>query len=178
MYTTSDTNSDHTVFYYELDTLFDKASILSMYKADSIDGMDKFSLSEKERDFFNVKLKNGAGKVFEKISRLSQGISDAFQYNESLDTYSSIDTEYDNCIIYVAALPTYWDDNITKKLDYNIEEALISYILQEWYKIRSMNNDHLQELANFGNLLSNVKSCVLYRTTRPTKTYNMSIPNE
>lgn len=164
-------DTEYPTLYYNLTSLFNKASLMSLYKIQGQDiDIDNFSITESERDFFNLKIKAGAREVFKTFSRLSQGITDAVQFQEDdLSSTSTIDESA--CVVYIYEKPTYWDDNMDDLFDQKVEEALISYILKEWFKMKSLKPIYNDEVGYFEDALKEIKSVMNMRTTRPLITH-------
>ena len=164
-------DTEYPILYYNLSGLFNKASLMSLYKIQGQDiDIDNFAVTETERDFFNLKIKTGAREVFRTFSRLSQGISDAVQFQEDdLSSTSTIDESA--CVVYIYEKPTYWDDNIDDLFDQKVEEALISYILKEWFRMKGLKPVYNDEKEAFEDALKEIKGVINMRTTRPLITH-------
>lgn len=163
--------TEYPTLYYTLNNLFDKASTFSLYKLQAMDDkIDTYAITESERDFFNVMIKRAARDVFKKISVLSKNITDALQFqSDDLASTSTIDESVS--IVYIFETPTYWDDNLTEVLDQKVEEALISYVLKSWFKLKNLKDVAVFEESDYDNILSEIKSIVNHRTSAPKKTY-------
>ncbi len=166
-------DTEYPILYYNLTGLFNKASLMSLYKIQGQDiDINNFAITDSERDFFDLKIKTGTREVFRTFSRLSQGISNAVQFQE--DDLSSTSTIDENaCIVYIYEKPTYWDDNIDDLFDQKVEEALISYILKEWFKMKALNPLYNAEVIYFNDALKEIKGVINMRTTRPKITHRI-----
>ena len=164
-------DTEYPTLYYTLESLFNKASVFSLYKLQAMEEkIDQFAITESERDFFNVTIKLAARDVFRKFSVLSRDITDALQF-KSDDVASTSTFDESLSIVYIFDTPTYWDDNLTEVFDQKVEEALVSYILKSWFKLKNLGDIYSLEESNYQGILSEIKSLVNTRTQAPKKTY-------
>lgn len=164
-------DTEYITLYYVLNDLFNKVSTFSLYKLQAMEEeMDKFAITESERDFFNVNIKRATRDVFKKFSVMSKGIPDALQFK--LDDVAST-SSYDESlsVVYIIDTPTYWDDNMTEALDQKVEEALISHVLKDWFKLRNLRDIYGYEKSNYNDLLTELRALVNYRTQAAKLTY-------
>lgn len=164
-------DTEYPTLYYNLSSLFNKVGLMSLYKIQGLDiDANNFAVTEAEKDFFDLKMKTAAREVFKTFSRLSQGIPYAVQFQlDDLSSTSTIDESAS--VVYIYQRPTYWDENIDDLFDQKVEESLISYILKEWYKLKSLKDFYVEEERTFRDILSEIKSIINLRTTRPTITH-------
>lgn len=163
--------TEYPTLYYTLNNLFDRVSTFSLYKLQAMDErIDMYAITESEKDFFNVTIKRAARDVFKKFSILSKNITDALQFkSDDLASTSTLDESVS--IIYIFETPTYWDDNLTEVLDQKVEEALISYVLKSWFKLKNLKDVTSYEESDYDNILSEIRSLVNHRIQAPKKTY-------
>ena len=156
----------YPIFYYVIEDLYNKSSLFSLYKLQSLgENIDQLALTEAERDAFNIIVKKASSEVFKKLSYLSQGIVNAEQF-KGADIDGSGITESE-CIVYIYSKPLYWDDNLTGGFDQKIEDALITYVLKEWFKLKSISELYLVEENNYQDHIKEILRFVNFRTQAP-----------
>lgn len=164
-------DTEYPTLYYTLSDLFNKVSTFSLYKLQAMEeNIDKFAITESERDFFNVTIKQAARDVFKKFSVLSRDITDALQF-KSDDVASTSTFDESVSVVYIFETPTYWDDNLTEVFDQKVEEAIISYILKKWFRLKNLKDVALYEETNYEDILKEIKSLVNHRTQTTQRTY-------
>jgi len=167
--------TDYTMFYYDIDELLNTVSTYTLINTRHSkneageSNTDDISLTNDESALFNKLLKKGGLEIFERVSVLSKTITDAFLFDTSDDESTSISEA--GLLIYKVVLPTQWDDNISKLLDENIESALISYVIKEWFRINGIMDRYQVENENYKTLLSKIKGNVVYRKKNVKITY-------
>ena len=161
---------EYPTLYYIIEDIFNKVSAFSLYKLQAMEeGIDKYAITEAERDFFNVVIKRAARDVFKPFSILSKGITGALQFRD--EDVSSTSFNEGLSVVYIYSEPTYWDDNMTDLLDQKVEETLISYILKEWFKLKNLRDVYQYEQTNYDDLIKELRSIVNHRTQPPKLTY-------
>lgn len=81
-----------TLIYYNIEEFFDLSSIESMYRSDQdvdqsgITTLDKHSLTENDKQFFDLLLKRGASKAFEKLQ--------VFQNREANTYFGEVEPDF------------------------------------------------------------------------------------
>lgn len=161
---------EYPTLYYIIEDIFNKVSAFSLYKLQAMEeGIDKYAITESERDFFNVVVKRAARDVFKPFSILSKDLTNALQFRE-VDVSSTSFNEALS-VVYVYEKPTYWDDNLTEVFDQKVEETLISYILKEWFKLKNLRDVYTFEQTNYDDLIKELRSLVNHRTQAPKLKY-------
>lgn len=61
-------------------------------------------------------------------------------------------------VLYTVKLNSNWDLNLIHNVESSIQEAMISYVLKEWYLINRYMDDFAIEDAKFNNYLTQIKS--------------------
>lgn len=158
------TETEYLTLYYSLSDLFNKVSILSLYKLQAMgQDMDKLALTENERDFFNLEIKRATRDVFTNFSVMSKNITNALQFQYD-DLSSTSDIDESSSVVYIIETPTYWDNNVTQVLDQKVEEAIISYILRTWYELKNLGDIYAIEKLKYEDLTTEIRSLVNLRT--------------
>lgn len=76
-------------FYYDNDKLFNDVSLMSAYmtkniKTDAGSAMDEFSISDDEKDVFDVCVRQTLPNIYETMMKITHGVDDAFDDNVSV----------------------------------------------------------------------------------------------
>jgi len=77
------------LFFYDIEDFFDLSSIETMYRSDAIENqtgvsvLDRYSLTNNDRKFFDKLLKRGASEAYKIIQPLCRDIDNAFNYNSN-----------------------------------------------------------------------------------------------
>lgn len=71
-------------FYYDSDKLFDDVSLMSAYMTKNLSSeagslMDEFSISDDERDMYNVCIRQTLPNIYETMMKITSGIDSAFE---------------------------------------------------------------------------------------------------
>lgn len=174
-------------FYYSVEKLFDKIKLESMYRASGIKIGDRmnfedYAVEENDLAFITRLLKKGSKEVFSKISALARDITNAYQFMEA-DLSSSPSYDESGYIVMFITQPTHiikvsgvdtatsvWDANISEIMDGNIEEALINYVLKEWFKRKKVEYMDIEE--DYKKNLNDIKSNTMARIRPLKKKYN------
>lgn len=137
-------NDNDIVFTYTLATLNDKVQQLSARAAQSfppeegISMVDKYAVTDDEQDTIILKMKDAGKQVFQYFGKLTFGIA-----NAQTITDASVELKIKK--------ETGGNPNTPKDIDLVIEEALVNYILGEWFVIKG-RMDHAQAYSTLFNL--------------------------
>ena len=154
-----------TVQTFEIEKLFDLCKLKSLYSSsgqsnDSGVTQEKsLAITDNERDFFNIVLKQAASNVYDVVSQDTKISQVPFQYN------------VDGKIIYSLMVHGDWDRNQAFGLNTSIESALIELILKESYKLRGNANLFSAAEANYSLSIATVKNLLNHRITPAKKVY-------
>lgn len=80
--------SGSITFYYDNEQLFNDTGILSAYMAKNFDvegSVDKFSISDDEKDVFNICVKQALPDIYETILKMTSCITNAFTSEKVID---------------------------------------------------------------------------------------------
>jgi len=97
------------LIYYDVENFFDLSSIESMYRAelnedrDGITSLDRHSLTENDRQFFDKLLKRASSAAYVKLQSMGKDIVDSWKYNNIPPlTVSELNdlTEYEENLLY------------------------------------------------------------------------------
>lgn len=148
-------------FSYNSDELFNDVGILSAYMAKSINlaAVDEFSVSDDEKDLYNVCVKQALPNIYEAMLKISTGVEDAFN-----DSAKVLKNETDGLFRKAG---TYVELSIEDNDAYNknvlsIVEATLSTclkygILTEFYSIRLNADLYALAKEKFNNSLYQLK---------------------
>jgi len=170
----------YITFLQEIEELFDEIKLKTAYKAKSLKSekgiSDEIPLTEDRRDVFLLLLKAGAGEVFKKIHAYSKGIVNAFKFNEriDLDGDGTFGSEY-YIHFTINENKTYQDENMYQFLDSKLKEALIAYVLKEWYQLASLMQDFQIQEMKYNDLISEVRSAAMQAEGHKPITFNEGI---
>jgi len=163
-------------FAYELDTLFNYCVNQSMYRVrnaviDNKTLIDHYGMTEDDRNFFDMQIKRSGADVFKKISKLAEGITDAYQFEDENDSSTSIINEAE-CIAYTLSFDGDWDENLLNTFDIALMDALINHILAGWFRTNRLLDVASECMEDFERNLTNINSLTMYRTTPTKRKYN------
>ena len=153
-----------TIQTFEIDKLFDLCKLKSLYSSsgqsnDSGATQEKsLAITDNERDFFNIVLKQAASNVYDVVSQDTKISQVPFQYN------------VDGKIIYSLMVHGDWDRNQAFALNTAIEIALCDYICREWFKLRTSQLYQVFQ-ENYTQAISTVKNLLNRRVTPAKKVY-------
>jgi len=122
-------NENDLVFTYTFTVLNEKVQQLSaraaqaMSPAEGVVMVDKYAISDDEQDTIILKMKEAADQVFQYFGKLTYGITNAI-------------TKTDSSVELKIKKETGGNPNAPKEVDGVIEEALVNYILGEWFAIK------------------------------------------
>jgi hypothetical protein len=155
----------YITFLFGIEELFDEVKLRTAWKAKSLKGakdggiIDEIPLTEDRRDLFLHFLKSGAEKVFQKLQAYSKGIVNAYKFNEQIDLDG--DGEYNGTTKYIHYTinedKTYQDENMYEVMDNKIKDALVAYVLKEWYQITTLVQDWQINEQVFNTLLMDIQ---------------------
>lgn len=137
-------NYGEITFYYDSDRLFDEIGLLSAYMVKNLPAenrLDEFSISDDEKDVYDVCVKQALPNIYETLVKLSSGIQNAFNPKAEepgcecrhAGTYIEL-TIRDNSA---------YNENVLGLVDTTIEDCLKYGILTEFYSI-NINPDLLK----------------------------------
>jgi hypothetical protein len=157
-------------FHYKVDDLFNIDSLWSMYKtvhkldAEGESLLDKYAITEDERDIFLSFLSDGVYDVFNRFLKYTSGITDAIGFNADYTPEGGSVGKY--VWVKISDYETY-NVNYLKAVDKVLEKALRFFVLREWFALKDLNDDaakaDLSYKQNIANLLRH--SMQLKKTT-------------
>lgn len=199
--------------------------------------LEKFAMTDDERDFFDEQLDTGAAEVFKKLAAWAKDIDEAYQHEVcfgdteltgAVDTFSSPRTINDTSlamtanqyagyylvfddypllkftilsnttnsitiaadesfpftvaspmafsifsatkvyIIYKINIASTWDANMLQGIENAIQEALVTFIIKEWYLVSRLMDDFEIEQARYLKESDKIRS-QLYHVKTPTR---------
>jgi len=156
-------------FYYTVDSMFDDASLRTMYQArNKKDGegksrLDDNSITEDERDIHLGLLEDAVYDVFLTLLKYTKAIDDAIFHNVNYTPAGGVEALTSGVKIKDN---TSYNENYINVMDKNLRKAIRFYILRDWAGIISEEDDRvkfntLYELAmrnviNYGMQLKKV----------------------
>jgi hypothetical protein len=127
-------------FYYGTTSLFNEVKQRTAYAAKGMtsqDGkaqFDDFSFTDNEEDLFDTFLSYAVPEVFAELVRISKGVTDSVfidtdQGDEEgeVSGFSLVDYEA-------------YNDNILILVDKRTREAIVHYLIKEWWKLKGLND--------------------------------------
>lgn len=156
----------YITFLFDIEDLFDEIKLKTAYKAKSLKSergiSEEIPFTEDRRDVFLLLLKAGAGELFKKIHAYSKGIINAFKFNERIDLEGDgiFSTEY-YVHFTINEDKDYQDENVYQLLDSKLKEAMIAYVLKEWYQLASLMQDFQIQQMKYDELIGEVRSAAM-----------------
>lgn len=181
MSTTSDTSFDY--FYYYNDNIFGVVSHRSLTATQHIKNEEgtyqtgKLAMTDTERQLFQKNLRRAANDVYRAISRFGHNITGAFKYGIDLSTIGLTNKIPAGIgFIFFLDLPDNFDENLRSVLDINIEDAIIYYVLMEWYDEKGLFDQFAVAKEKYDRAMRDIKSDLVAqvyndRTVRPHRTF-------
>lgn len=151
----------HIVFYYEVDKLFNSASIRSGYRAKMIKDqsgesqLDDIQLSADEKAIFLEFLEQGLFDTLGELFKITGAITSPIFFN--IDYTPSGGTAKKCCGGKILDYASY-NENILGNIDKKIENCLRYFVLREWYISCSQGEDAKVSDAQFSNYLKKMKN--------------------
>lgn len=156
------------VFMYKKSDLFNAVKKRTALRGKNVkdqDGnvqLDRIAMTGDEETIFDDAVFHGAANVFKVLSGYARDTEYAFKFDEVIE-----DEKY---IIFYLDLDIYTDTNYIKLLDPVIEDAIVRYVIREWYEYIGFED---VQIANYKyqEALNEVKSRSNYlkkNLTRPT----------
>jgi hypothetical protein len=137
--------------------------------------VDRYAIQPRDKTYFMRLLKTAAGNIFKAISRMSQGITNAYQFNVDLKTIvDSLDSGMG--IMYIFTLPDNFDNNILSVLDTDVEDAIRLHVLMDWYKQKGLRDISLQTKFDYEDKLLDIKQSRLMSAKSVERPYNIGLP--
>lgn len=147
-------------FSYNRDNLFNEVSMLSAYMVKNLSAetgtvLDEFSISDDEKDVFDICVKQTLPNISEILMKLSSCITNAFngEITVATDETSGLKRKAGTYIDFTIRDNYAYNANVLPLVDATIEDCLRYGILSEFYSINT--NETLQSLTRtkFINLL-------------------------
>ena len=149
---------------FDINKIFDLCKIKSLYAASNVandSGVTQeknLAITDNERDFFDITLKNAASNVYDAVSQDTKIVDNPFDYNVN------------GAIVFRLMVHGQWDHNHAFGLNTAIEVALCDFVCREWFKLRNMNLYQVFE-QNYTQAISSVKNLLNRRVTPAKKVY-------
>lgn len=153
-------------FYYSIANLFKRLRMESLHRSGALklDGekqYEDYAIVGDDLNYIqNTLLKDASKRVFSKLASMSKAISNAYQYMES-DLSSTPSIDESGYVCFFVTEPTNWDDNVTELMDGEIEQAMINYVIMEWFKRKGLDYRQIQQ-----EFLENCQTLVNYKHRR------------
>lgn len=145
--------------------VFDLCKLKSLYSGSSVVSdsgatmESSFALTDNERDFFDITLKEAASKVYDAVSQDTQIVEQPFLY------------DVNGLLSYSMMVHGDWDRNQSFGVNTEMEKALVSFILREWYKTRGRMDLFQIEDANYQSAIQEVRNLLNRRIRSVTRVY-------
>jgi len=144
----SSTGNGTIQFYYLTSTLFNELKQRTAYRSkdlmgqDGVSQFDKFAMMDDDEPMFDTFLEYAVPTVFKDLARISNGVTDSVFIDAAVDQLG--DGSGFSLVDYEA-----YDDNILTVLDNKIREAIVHYILKEWWSVRGLDAENQKADAVF-----------------------------
>lgn len=161
-------------FYYSIEDIFNKVKNRTLQRVRGLkDGsgrplFDTLALTESDRPTFNTIAPKAAVKVFNLIQPMAIGVTDAYQYN-----VDEPDGNGQNYIVLTITPPTNWDPNNTDPLDVYLENALVLFIVREWFRIVGAPEFAFEYNDEYNENASELNALVQKRTKAVVRPYRI-----
>lgn len=170
---TTTTTDEFTMFYFDIEILFDILIVRTSRRAKTLksDGGKElygdYAMTNGERAEFNLMRPVIAAEVYkEGFAALGQGITDAFQEDVNIDEITN------KVIAYTIDPPTYFDDNMEGVTLRYAEEALVAGMLREWYNMIGAPELAREWEIKYDDWRAKVRSSLLQATQSAKIPYN------
>lgn len=152
-----------SLFYYQIDSLFNTLVVMTTYRARSLksasgkSSFDECAMDDSDRDLFDEFLPVVAADVFQPISVIAKGVENGFRMDYEHDAGKP-------SIAYQVNLPSTFDMNQFNTLDIYLKQALEQGCLAKWYNHIEMPQLTQEHEFKFREAINALRSAVLYRT--------------
>jgi hypothetical protein len=143
--------------------IFNQVNMRSLYISDQVDPalgelmIDKIPLTEDERDFFKIALRDASARIASMLSYMYTGIANPFVLDEEngLLIYNINEEAHSHPQIIESILPAL------------IMRACVVWIIKEWLRTKGIANSYyLTELAEYDEVISEIKKLTKQKTSR------------
>lgn len=137
-------------FSYEYDEIFEKVSLITneiavtILDEEKMPQVDEYGISEDEKYTVVQKMNSGADEIFRKLLKITNGISDSVLLSDTV------------CECAIKDKGAY-NENILQSIDRLIEEAIVNYIIKDWFTDKMVTN-HAQNYT--GKYVRNIQEIV------------------
>lgn len=135
-------DSGNITFYYDKDKLFNDVSLMSAYMTKNLSSekgslMDEFSISDDERDVFDVCVRQMLPNIYETMMKITSGVSDAFTDCETVTgkEVSGLGRDAGVYIEFTMQNNESYNTNVLNLVDATILNCLKHGVLAEFYSI-------------------------------------------
>jgi len=149
-------------FSYGYDDIFDQVNLISndiaetILNDEKIPQTDEYGLSEDEKYSVVRMMKHGADEIFRKLLKITNGISNSVVLSDT------------GCECSIKDKGAY-NENVLQAIDRLIEEAIVNYIIKEWFTDKMLKDHAVNYTAKYvRNIQEIVKKSVQLR--KPTLT--------
>jgi len=137
-------------FYYTSESVFSESSLRSMYQAvskpdaDTLELVDKFSITEDERDMHLRLTRDAVYDVFQTLIKYTKAIPSAIFFNTSY-TPAGGDAALTSGVKIVDTSAgvddASYNENYLVAIDENLQKALQFRILRDWFLMKGLDDD-------------------------------------
>ncbi len=137
-------------FEYGYDEIFEKVSLITneiavtILDEEKMPQVDEYGISDDEKYTVVQKMKDGADEVFRKLLKITNGITDSVILSDV------------TCRCSIKDKGAY-NENILQAIDRLIEEAIVNYIIKDWFTDKMVTN-HAQNYT--GKYVRNIQEIV------------------
>lgn len=144
---------DNIVFYYYKENLFNKASVLSLYRAKNIlddkgnSQIENYAMTEDEMDAFELFARDATEEVFNIVMKMTTGLtSDPIFYD---DTITILPGPIDLVDVYGFKIVDHdaYNENNLITIDAGVREYINYSILADWWSLVGHQKEYAEWLA-------------------------------
>lgn len=135
-------DSGNITFYYDKDKLFNDVNLMSAYMTKNLSSekgslMDEFSISDDERDVFDVCVRQTLPNIYETMMKITSGVSNAFTDCEivTVKEVSGLGRDAGVYIEFTMQNNESYNTNVLNLVDATILNCLKHGVLAEFYSI-------------------------------------------
>jgi hypothetical protein len=161
----------YIAFLFGIEEIFNEIKLKTAIQAKTLrDGngklmIEEIAMTEDRRDIFMYFLKEGAGRVFKKIHAYSRGIINSYKFNEQIDLDNSGVIDDSELLYYIHFAIRedldYQDENMYPMLEAAMKDAIVAYVLKEWYLTTPFAANAQVYETRFNTLMAEITSVVM-----------------
>lgn len=155
-------------FLIPVEDIFNEIKLRTALKARGVKDQNGFivpeiPLTEDRRDLFLILLEKAGSEVFRLIQAYGKGIVNAYRFNTTidLDGDGTAETTARYMQFTINENKTYQDENIYPLIESKMKEAMVAYILKEWYQLASLGQDMRLSEMQYNDISNMIRSLAM-----------------